>query len=71
MEAGERAVAREHLLDGDPRVARPEEVDETAGADRVGAEPARLGDRLRLVLDAGRAVGGVEEAGFPRRPGSG
>src|SRR5204862_6371082 len=34
MEAGIRAVAREHLLDGDARVAAAEEVDEAAGGDR-------------------------------------
>ena len=37
-----RAVAREHLLDRDPRVAGPEQVDEAAGGDRLGAPLAGL-----------------------------
>ena len=32
LKPGIRAVAREHLLDGDARVARPEQVDEAVGA---------------------------------------
>ena len=48
VEAGIRAVAREHLLDRDPRVAGPEQVDEPVGGDRVGAPLARLLDRVGL-----------------------
>ena len=47
VEAGIRAVAREHLLDRDARVAGAEEVDEPAAGDRVGAD-RRLGDRVGL-----------------------
>ena len=37
LKPGVRAVAGEHLLDRDPRVAGAEEVDEAVGRDRVGA----------------------------------
>ena len=40
MEPGVRAVARKHLLDRNPRVARAEEMDETARGDGVGAHGA-------------------------------
>jgi hypothetical protein len=48
VEARVRAVAREHLLDGDPRVARAEEVHQPAAADRPRAEGAGALDLLRL-----------------------
>ena len=50
VEAGVRAVAREHLLDRDPRMAGPEQVDETAAGDRVGTPLAGFGDRPGLGL---------------------
>jgi hypothetical protein len=46
-----RAVAREHLLDGDPRVAGAEDVHEAAAADRVRADLARALHRLALGLE--------------------
>ena len=59
VEAGVRAVAREHLLDRDPRVAGPEEMDEAVRCDRIGAPLARGLDRLALcrgdpIEDSGR-----------------
>ena len=48
VEARVRAVAREHLLDRDARVAGAEEVDEAVGGDGVGAPLAGLLDRLGL-----------------------
>ena len=56
VEARVGAVAREHLLDGDPRVAGAEEVDEPVAGDRVGAEPARGLDRLVLARRRRRAA---------------
>ncbi len=50
VEAGVRAVAREHLLDRDARMTGPEQVDETAAGDRVGTPRARFGDRPGLGL---------------------
>src|SRR5829696_5826510 len=46
-----RAVAREHLLDRDPRMAGAEHVHESAAADRVRADPARALHRLALGLE--------------------
>ena len=77
-----RAVAGEHLLHGDPRVAGPEQVHEPVGGDRVGAPVARGLDRLRLGRrPRGRARrGGLEtrsaavasrSPGRPRVPGPG
>ena len=53
MEARIGPVAREHLLDGDPRVAGAEEVDEPAAADRVGAQ---VGRPLELGVLVGEPV---------------
>ena len=52
VEARERAVPREHLLDGHPRVPGAEDMDEATGEDRVGAGGGHLRDRVRLGLDA-------------------
>ena len=48
VEAGVRAVAGEHLLDRDARVAGPEQVDQAVGGDRLGAPAAGGLDRLGL-----------------------
>ena len=49
MEAREAAVAREHLLDRDARVARAEEVHEAVRGDGRGAQLRRVLERLRLA----------------------
>jgi hypothetical protein len=59
-----RAVAREHFLDRDARVAGPEQVDEPARADRVGAPAA--GRLHRLGLGVGEPV---EDAASLLQPG--
>ncbi len=66
VEARVRAVAREHLLDRDARVARPEQVDEAIGGDRVGAPAA---GRLDAHRPGSRpaARGGPSPRGQPRR----
>ena len=51
MEAGVRAIAGEHLLDGDAGVPGPEEVDEPVRGDRVGAESRDLADGFALTLE--------------------
>ncbi len=52
VEARVRPVAREHLLDGDARVARAEEMDEPPGSDCLRAQAACLRERVGLcVLD--------------------
>jgi hypothetical protein len=53
MKTGIRAVAGEHLLDRDARVARAERVHEAAGADRVGAD---VGGALEVGVLLGDAV---------------
>ena len=64
---GNAAVAGEHLLDGDARVPRAEQVDEPAGGDRVGAAVARglEGVALRLLDAVEQPAGGRDPA--PRR----
>ena len=61
VEARVRTVAREHLLDRNPRMARPEQVDETVRGDRLGRPLARGLDRAGLgrghLLEDGRRCG--------------
>ena len=67
VEARVRAVAREHLLDRDARVAGPEQVDEAVGGDRVGAP---LAGRLDGVgLGRGQALEQGRRRGQPSRAG--
>ena len=62
VEARVRAVAREHLLDRDARVACAEEVDQAAAGDRVGAPLAGGLDGIRL-----RVADALEQRLSPRR----
>ena len=66
MEARERPVAREHLLDGHPRVARPEDVDEPSRQDRR-REPRRA-SRIAVEL---RRLDRVERRSRTARRGTG
>src|SRR5918994_3886980 len=65
VEARIGAVAREHLLDRDPRVAGAEQMHEAAARDRVGTEAGDLGHGRALRLEPfQQRFGGLE---VPRR----
>ena len=76
VEPRERPVAREHLLDGHPRMPGPEDVDQASGQDRLGeplaaalTDRGELGrfDRVQVVADGPSSI----DSGHLRRRSSG